>query len=95
MNSYTVIKRPLITEKTSRDKEKKNSYAFEVDRRANKIEIKQAIEQIFKVHVVDVSTNMMPGKNRRFGTRVKPKQPWKKAIATLKQGERIQVYEGV
>jgi large subunit ribosomal protein L23 len=95
MNPYTIIKRPLITEKTSQRKEANNAYAFEVDRRANKIEIKQAIEHIFSVKVMDVNTTMMPGKTRRFGMNVKAKQSWKKATATLKQGERIEIYEGV
>jgi len=95
MNPYTIIKRPLITEKTSRAKETSNAYAFAVDRRANKIEIKQAIEHIFKVKVTDVNTTMMPGKSRRFGMHIKPKQSWKKAVATLKQGDRIEIYEGV
>lgn len=95
MNPYTIIKRPLITEKTSQGREAKNAYAFEVDRKANKIQIKQAIEQIFKVKVLDINTIMMPGKGRRFGTHLSPKRPWKKAVAKLKAGERIEVYEGV
>ncbi|MCD4813987.1 50S ribosomal protein L23 [bacterium] len=95
MNPYTIIKRPLITEKTSQAKERKNAYAFEVDRRANKIEIKQAIEQIFKVKVIDVNTVTIPGKSRRFGAHVSGKHSWKKAMVTLKQGERIEIYEGV
>jgi large subunit ribosomal protein L23 len=95
MNAYTVIHRPLITEKTSQAKESKNAYAFEVDSRANKIEIKRAIEQIFKVKVLTVHTVNMPGKNRRFGAHLSEKSTWKKAIATLKPGERIELYEGV
>ena len=95
MNSYKIIKRPVITEKLSRGKEEQNVYAFEVDPRANKLEIKQAIEEVFKVHVVKVNTVTMPGKSRRFGARVTEKQAWKKAIATLKKGDRIEVYEGV
>lgn len=94
-NAYEIIKRPLITEKLSARQAEQNAYAFEVDRRANKIEISQAIEQIFKVKVVKVNTVTMPGKNRRFGARVSAKRPWKKAIATLRKGDRIEIYEGV
>jgi large subunit ribosomal protein L23 len=95
MNPYVIIKRPLITEKTSQGKEAKNAYAFRVDRRANKIEIKQAIEQIFKVKVNQVNVATLPGKSRRFGMHIKSKQPWKKAVVTLKPGDRIEIYEGV
>ena len=95
MNAYTIIKRPLVTEKTSKGREAMNAYAFEVDRKANKIQIKQAIEQIFKVKVMDINTIMMPGKGRRFGAHLSPKHSWKKAIAKLKAGERIEIYEGV
>ncbi|MCK5218826.1 50S ribosomal protein L23 [bacterium] len=95
MNDYTIIKRPLITEKTSKSKESKNAYVFEVDLRANKIEIKQAIEQIFKVKVLQINTVILPGKSRRFGMHTSPMQPWKKAVATLKKGSRIEIYEGV
>lgn len=95
MNAYTIIKRPLITEKSSQAKEAKNAYAFEVDPRANKIEIKQAIEHIFKVKVTEIRTVTMPGKARRFGMHQTAKKPWKKAVATLKAGERIEIYEGV
>ncbi len=95
MNDYTIIKRPLVTEKLTRQKEAHNAYAFEVDRRANKIQIKQAIEMIFKVKVMRVNTIKMPGKSRRFGPNVSSKRPWKKAIAVLKAGDRIEIYEGV
>jgi large subunit ribosomal protein L23 len=93
MKTYDVIKRPLLTEKLSRQKDA-NLYAFEVDRRTNKIEIKQAVEHIFKVKVLDVRTVTMPGKNRRFGARQTEKRPWKKAIVELKAGDRIELYEG-
>ncbi len=95
MNAYTIIKRPILTEKLSQRKDESNCYAFEVDLRANKLEIKQAIEEAFKVKVVKVNTLTMPGKTRRLGARQAEKRPWKKAIATLKKGDRIEVYEGV
>ncbi len=94
MKTYNVIKRPLLTEKLSRQKDA-NLYAFEVDTRTNKIEIKQAVETMFKVKVLDVHTVTMPGKNRRFGARVTEKRSWKKAIVSLKPGDRIELYEGV
>jgi large subunit ribosomal protein L23 len=95
MNPYTIIRRPLLTEKTSRAKETINAYAFEVDSRANKLEIKEAIETIFKVTVLRVNTVTLPGKSRRFGAHQTLKRSWRKAIATLKAGDRIEVYEGV
>jgi large subunit ribosomal protein L23 len=95
MNAHSIIKRPVITEKLSRAKELNNTYAFEVDPRANKLEIKQAIEELFKVKVVRVNTVTMPGKPRRFGAHTTEKQAWKKAIAVLKKGDRIEIYEGV
>jgi large subunit ribosomal protein L23 len=95
MKTYDVIKRPLLTEKLSRNKDAGNLYAFEVDRRTNKVEIKQAVEAMFKVKVLDVHTVTMPGKNRRFGARQTEKRPWKKAIVKLKTGDRIELYEGV
>jgi large subunit ribosomal protein L23 len=95
MNANTIIKRPILTEKLSKGKDEVNRYAFEVDIRANKLEIKRAIEEAFKVKVMKVNTLTMPGKTRRLGGRQAEKQPWKKAIATLKAGDRIEVYEGV
>ena len=95
MNTYEVLQRPLVTEKLSRGKEEKNAYAFVVASRANKTQIKQAIEQIFKVSVVRVQTITLPGKKRRFGPHISPKHDWKKAVATLKAGDRIEIYEGV
>lgn len=94
MNPYQIIKRPLITEKTSLSREANNCYAFEVDRRANKIQIRQAIEKIFGVKVIDINTTVLPGKTRRFGAHLSAKRSWKKAIAKLKEGDRIEIYEG-
>lgn len=95
MNANTIIKRPIMTEKLSQRGGEVSRYAFEVDLRANKLEIKRAIEEAFKVKVEKVNTVTMPGKARRLGGRYAEKQPWKKAIATLKKGERIELYEGV
>ncbi len=90
-----VIQKPLLTEKGTRLKEEANQYLFRVDKRANKVEIKRAIEELFKVTVVDVRTLPVLGKAKRLG-RFQGKMPdWKKAIATLKAGDSIELYEGV
>ncbi len=90
-----VIQKPLLTEKGTRLKEEANQYLFRVDKRANKVEIKRAIEELFKVTVVDVRTLPVRGKAKRLG-RFQGKMPdWKKAIATLKAGDSIELYEGV
>ncbi len=90
-----VIKKPLLTEKGTRLKEEANQYLFRVDKRANKVEIKRAIEELFKVTVVEVRTLPVQGKAKRLG-RFQGKMPdWKKAIATLKAGDSIELYEGV
>ena len=90
-----VIKRPLIlTEKGSLLREEANKYLFEVDRRANKIQIKNAIETLFKVSVIDVNTMVVRGKMRRMGRGKAKTRNWKKAVVTLKDGETIEFFEG-
>lgn len=95
MIDHEIIKRPLITEKTSIQKEMYNQLTFEVDRRANRIEIKRAIEDIFNVKVTDVKTMQITGKSKRRGRIVGKRRDWKKAIVTLLPGERIDFFEGV
>jgi large subunit ribosomal protein L23 len=90
----TVLK-PLLTEKGTRLKEEGNQYLFQVAKTANKIEIKQAIEQLFKVTVLDVRTARVRGKVKRLGRFQGRRPDWKKAIATLKAGDVIELYEGV
>jgi large subunit ribosomal protein L23 len=92
---YSVLRRPLITEKSNLMKEEFNQIAFEVDRRANKIEIKEAVKKLFNVHVVKVRTFTMLGKRKRMGRTEGRTSNWKKAIVTLKEGERIDFFEGV
>jgi large subunit ribosomal protein L23 len=94
MMPYEIIKRPLITEKTSIQKEIANQLTFEVDRRANRIEIKQAIESAFKVKVAKIQTMQVSGKVKRRGRFVGKRRDWKKAIVTLMPGERIDFFEG-
>jgi large subunit ribosomal protein L23 len=93
MNLYEVLRRPLITEKST-TLQIENKYAFEVDKAANKPQIKQAVEKAFKVQVLSVNVVTIPGKTRRLGRRLLPARPWKKAIVTLKPGDTIQFFEG-
>ncbi len=94
MNPYDVIRRPVITEKNTYQMEQ-GKYTFEVARPANKIQIKQAVELAFGVKVTDVHTCMMPPKERRQGRIIGHTTPWKKAVVTLKPGQRIEIFEGV
>jgi large subunit ribosomal protein L23 len=94
MMQYEIIKRPLNTEKTNIQKEVANQVTFEVDRRANRIEIKRAIETAFQVKVAGVQTMQIKGKAKRRGRFVGKRRNWKKAIVTLMPGERIDFFEG-
>ena len=94
-DAYKIIRRPLITEKTTIQKEMDNQLAFEVDRRANKIEIKKAVERIFKVQVETVRTMNYQGKKKRLGRTMGRRRHWKKAVVTLKPGQKIEFFEGV
>ena len=92
---YQVLKGPMLTEKGTLLKETENKVVFKVATTANKIEIKKAVEDIFKVKVDRVSTMNYKGKTKRLG-RFEGKRPdWKKAIVTLKKGEKLDVIEGV
>jgi large subunit ribosomal protein L23 len=95
MISHEIIKRPLITEKTSIQKELHNQLTFEVDRRANRVEIAQAIESLFNVRVAAVKTMQVTGKTKRRGRITGKRRDWKKAIVKLMPGERIDFFEGV
>ena len=92
-NSREIIIAPLITEKSNLQKEHNNSYAFMVDINANKIEIKNAIEEIFHVHVEKVNTIRQRGKVKRMGRFSGKKADWKKAIVKLKSGDSIELAE--
>lgn len=95
-DSYQVILRPIITEKSTWLKDKNREVCFEVDRRANKIEIKKAVEQLFKVKVERVRTQSKRGKRRRVGRSEGKKKDWKKAYVQLKEGEKmIEFFEAV
>ena len=92
---YEVIRKPLLTEKGTRLKEEGNQYLFRVAKTANKVEIKQAVEHLFKVTVLNVRTTRVRGKVKRLGRFQGRRPDWKKAIATLKEGDSIELYEGV
>ena len=89
-----VLRRPLITEKNT-NLQSQNKYVFEVDRGANKPDIKQAVEKTFKVTVTDVNLVNVPGRIRRVGRRQVTTPPMKKAVVTLKAGDKITIFEGV
>ncbi|MBI2883741.1 MAG: 50S ribosomal protein L23 [Candidatus Methylomirabilis oxyfera] len=92
--AYQIIRRPLITEKGTDLKDQTNQYLFEVAGDANKIEIKRAVESLFRVKVLQVRTLSVKGKTKRLGRFIGRTSDWKKAIATLKEGETIEFFEG-
>ncbi len=95
MDVYKVIKEPHITEKGALQKELNNQISFKADRRANKVEIRQAVETIFKTKVLSVKTMNMKGKKRRMGKTTGKKPDWKKVIVKLAPGENIEFFEGM
>lgn len=95
MNIYKIVKCPIITEKSTLAKDEANQFFFEVDRKANKIEIASAVEKLFKVKVTNVCTMNMHGKKKRVGKILGKKSDWKKAVITLAPGNSIKVYEGI
>jgi large subunit ribosomal protein L23 len=95
MEYYRIIRRPLITEKGMRCNEEHNTVVFRVDSRANKMQIKQAVEALFQVQVLRVNTLNMQGKKKRVRFREGKKPDWKKAYVTLREGDTITFFEGV
>lgn len=89
-----IIIKPVVTEK-SVDLMQENKYCFKVVKDANKIEIKNAIEEIFKVTVVNVNTVNVHGKMKRMGRTQGMTASWKKAVVTLREGDSIEVFEGL
>jgi large subunit ribosomal protein L23 len=93
MTPEQVIRRPIIlTEKATLLREKNNQVIFEVARDANKVQIRDAVQRLFKVNVTDVNTMVMRGKDRRMGRGRAKMQNWKKAIVTLKEGDSIDFF---
>ena len=90
-----IVKRPLVTEKSERAREAARQYSFEVHSDATKIQVKNAVEKLFNVHVTAVRTSIARGKNKRVGRNLGRRPNWKKAVVTLKEGETIALFEGV
>lgn len=95
MNITEVLKRPLITEKATLLKETSNAVSFAVDPRANKKQIRDAVEKLFKVKVVEVKTMNVAGKTKTRGRIVGRRPSWKKALVMLRPGDKIEFFEGV
>ncbi|HAO92876.1 MAG: 50S ribosomal protein L23 [Deltaproteobacteria bacterium] len=93
-NSYSIIKSPVITEKSTA-KTAEGKVVFWVDVDANKNDIKSAVEKIFNVKVLDVNTNRVPGKMKRMGKHAGQKPTRKKAYISLREGDKIEIFEGV
>lgn len=95
MTPYAIIKRPIVTEKTTLQKEAANQVTFEVDRGANRVDIKRAVEKAFQVKVMNVQTMQVTGKMKRRGRILGKRRNWKKATVRLMPGERIEFFDGV
>ena len=93
MASFEIIRKPVITEKTTLLQER-DKYVFEVDPRASKAEVKQAVEDAFDVQVIGVNVMNVKPKTKRFGPRLVPGKKRKKAIVTLQHGEKIEIFSG-
>ena len=94
MNSFDILRRPIITEKSTNLQEQGRS-SFEVARKASKLQIKRAVEEAFSVKVLGVNTMNLKGKRKRFGPRQSTRRSWKKAVVTLAPGNSITIFEGV
>ena len=95
VNHYSILEKPLVTEKSTMMQEQGNRVMFQVKRSANKLQIKEAVQNIFNVTVLDVNTINVKPKTQRFGRHQGQTKAWKKAIVLLKEGDRIDFFEGV
>ncbi len=95
MEQYDIIRGPLVTEKTTLQKELNNQVTLKVDKRANRVEIKDAVEKNFNTKVKQIRTLQVKGKVKQRGRILGKKPDWKKAIVTLMPGQRIDFFEGV
>ena len=91
---FDIILGPMVTEKTAAQQDE-NIYAFKVGEKANKVQIKQAVQELFGVEVLSVRTVLMRGKMKRFGRFFGKRSNWKKAYVTLAEGDAINLYENV
>lgn len=95
MEYHQIVRRPLITEKGMRCNEQQNTVVFQVDQRANKLQIKQALEALFQVKVLHVNTLNVQGKKKRVRAREGKRPDWKKAYVTLREGDTIAFFDGI
>lgn len=95
MDLYRVVNKPLVTEKGTTMLAEENWVTFDVNMDANKIQIRDAIQKIFNVSVLKVNTQIVRGKRRRFGRTMGQSKAWKKAMVQLKEGDKIEIFEGV
>lgn len=99
MKLSEVLIKPILTEKANAQQEKLRRYAFKVNRKANKLEIKKAIESFYGVNIIDVNTSVVPGKNKTRFTKAGyiqgRKPPYKKALVTVAEGETIDLYSAI
>ena len=95
MREYDILRGPVVTEKTTLQKELDNQVTFKVDKRANRVEIKEAVEKAFNTQVKKVRTVQVKGKVKQRGRITGKRNDWKKAIVTLMPGQRIDFFEGV
>ena len=92
---YQVLRRPLVTEKGNILRDENNEYLFEVAMDANKVRIRHAVEELFDVQVTGVRTSVVRGKNKRVGRHLGKRPNWKKAVVSLREGDSIEIFEGV
>ena len=95
MDMYRIVKKPLVTEKGTVMLGEGNRVTFKVHLDANKIEIREAVQKIFSVTVLQVNTQVVRGKRKRFGKAMGQTKSWKKAMVQLKEGDKIEIFEGV
>ena len=95
MKEYDILRGPVVTEKTTLQKELNNQVTFKVDKRANRVEIKEAVEKAFNTKVKQVRTVQVKGKVKQRGRIIGKRNDWKKAVVTLMPGQRIDFFEGV
>ena len=95
MHLEEVLIKPLLTEKISNETDTTNRYGFLVQRKANKYQIKDAVEKLFNVKVVDVRTSILPGKLKRVGRSIRKTSPRKKALVKIAEGQKLELFKGI
>lgn len=95
MHIEEVLIKPLLTEKSSIETENTNRYVFKVQKKANKYQVKDAVEKMFDVKVVNVRTSVTPGKVKRAGKALKKSSSWKKAYVKIADGQKLELFKGI